>query len=88
MMDASFGSDLIFEFFKCCRRAASRPFVLGSVVRFTGYLWWKLAGRKPLIAQEKVAFLKKEQTAKLRGSLWPFDVKRTKEAKQLYMGKE
>ena len=43
---------------------------------------------KPLIAQEKVAFLKKEQTAKLRGNLWPFDLKRAKETKQLYMGKE
>lgn len=88
MMDASFGSGFIFEFFKCCRRATTRPFLFGSVVRFSGYLWWKLAGRKPLIAQEKVTFLKKEQTAKLREILWPFDLKRVKETKQLYMGKE
>jgi len=88
MMDASFGSHPIFELLKCCRRITSRPFVLGSVVRFSGYLWWRLGGRKPLIAREKVVFLKKEQMAKLRGWIWPFDVKRVKEAKQLYMGKE
>lgn len=88
MMDASFGSHPIFEFCKCCRRATSRPFVLGSVVRFCGYLWWKLAGRKPLIAHEKVVFLKKEQTAKLRGWIWPFDVKRAKKMKRLCVGKD
>jgi glycosyltransferase involved in cell wall biosynthesis len=88
MMDASFGSHPVFELLKCCRRVTSRPFVLGSIVRFSGYIWWRLAGRKPLIALEKVAFLKKEQTAKLRGWVWPFDVKRVKETKPLYMGKD
>jgi glycosyltransferase involved in cell wall biosynthesis len=88
MMDASFGSHPIFELIKCCRRATGRPFVLGSIVRFSGYIWWRLAGRKPLIAREKVAFLKKEQTAKLRGWVWPFDVKQVKEVKPLYMGKD
>ena len=61
MMDASFGSHPIFELLKCCRRATRRPFVLGSIVRFSGYIWWRLAGRKPLIAREKVAFLKKSK---------------------------
>jgi biofilm PGA synthesis N-glycosyltransferase PgaC len=88
MMDASFGSHPIFELLKCCRRVTSRPLVLGSVVRFSGYLWWRLSGRKPLIAQEKVAFLKKEQAAKLRGWIWPLDVKRVKEVKRLCMGKD
>ena len=72
MMDASFGSHPIFEFLKCCRRVTGYPLVLGSIVRFSGYLWWKLAGRKPLIPADKVAFLKQEQKAKLRGWLWPF----------------
>jgi poly-beta-1,6-N-acetyl-D-glucosamine synthase len=63
MMDASFGSDFIFEFFKCGRRGMSNP--LAGVVRFGGYLWWKLSRRKPLIEAEKVAFLRKEQRGKL-----------------------
>jgi glycosyltransferase involved in cell wall biosynthesis len=63
LMDASFGSDPVFEFFKCGRRGMSRP--LGGLVRFGGYLWWNLTGRKPLIHAEKVAFLRKEQRAKL-----------------------
>jgi biofilm PGA synthesis N-glycosyltransferase PgaC len=66
MMDASFGSHSIFEFFKCCRRITTHPFLLGSVVRFCGYLWWKITARKPLLNPEKVAFLRKEQLSKLR----------------------
>lgn len=66
LSDASFGSDPVFEFLKCCRRVRTRPVVLGSVVRFWGYLWWNITGRKPLIKAEEVAFLRKEQRAKMR----------------------
>jgi glycosyltransferase involved in cell wall biosynthesis len=67
-MDASFGSHPIFEVIKCCRRLTARPFLAGSVVRFAGYLSWKLSGRKPSIPAEKAAFLRREQMAKLKRS--------------------
>ena len=66
LMDASFGSHPIFEFLKCCRRIPVHPFFLGSVVRYCGFLWWKLAFRKPLIPAEAVTALRKEQLSKLR----------------------
>ncbi len=69
--DASFGNHPIFELFKCARRLTNRPFVLGSTVRLCGYLWWKLSGRAAVIPAEKVAFLRKEQMAKLRQRAWP-----------------
>jgi glycosyltransferase involved in cell wall biosynthesis len=69
--DASFGYHPVFELFKCARRMATRPYVLGSAVRLGGYLSWKLSGRAAVIPAEKVAFLKKEQMAKLRRCLWP-----------------
>jgi Glycosyl transferase family 2 len=75
LMDASFGSDPVFEFFKCGRRGMTRP--LGSLVRFGGYLWWNLTGRKPLIQAEKVAFLRKEQRAKLQKWATRFGLGRT-----------
>jgi biofilm PGA synthesis N-glycosyltransferase PgaC len=65
-MDAAFGSLAIFEFLKCCRRVTTNPYFFGSVVRYAGFLKWKLAGRKPLIRAEAVAFLREEQSAKLR----------------------
>lgn len=77
LMDASFGSHPLFEVFKSGRRLTSHPFVFGSLLRLCGFFWWKLSGREPLIAPEKVAFLRKEQMAKLRRWLRPFDGKRT-----------
>jgi hypothetical protein len=71
-MDASFGSHPIFEFLKCCRRIGTRPYVLGSMVRFGGYLWWLCAGRKALIPEAAMSFLRKEQMAKLRRAAWLF----------------
>jgi Glycosyl transferase family 2 len=75
LMDASFGSHPLFEFLKCCRRLTTRPVILGSVVRFFGYIWWIIQGRKQLLTVEEVAFLRKEQCAKMRkwiGSLFRF----------------
>jgi len=65
LMDASFGSHPIFEIFKCCRRITAKPILAGSLVRFCGYIWWIMAGRKPVITSEEVAFLRKNQMAKL-----------------------
>ncbi len=67
-MDASFGSHAIFEAIKCGRRITAKPILIGSLVRFAGYLSWKLAGRKPSIPAGKAAFLRKEQMAKLKRS--------------------
>jgi glycosyltransferase involved in cell wall biosynthesis len=66
LSDASFGSHPVFEFLKCCRRITTRPYIFGSIVRYCGYLWWNFSGRKPVIKPEEVAFLRKEQVAKLR----------------------
>jgi glycosyltransferase involved in cell wall biosynthesis len=82
LSDASFGSHPIFEFLKCCRRVTTRPFFFGSVVRYCGYLWWNLSRRKPVIKPEEVAFLRKEQVAKLRRWVCSFDGASVKESEQ------
>jgi len=61
----SFGSHPFFEVLKSIRRSTFYPVVLGALVRFTGFLWWKCRGRKPLLPPEKVAFLRKRQMAKI-----------------------
>jgi hypothetical protein len=75
MMDASFGSHPVFELCKCCRRAASSPFLIGSSVRLMGYLWWRFTGRKPVIQQEKAAYLREEQMAKIRNRVGLYQTK-------------
>jgi hypothetical protein len=70
-MDASFGSHPVFEVFKCLRRIGGRPPVVGSAIRFSGYIWWNLTVRKPIIRPEQAASLRREQIAKLRKVMWP-----------------
>jgi glycosyltransferase involved in cell wall biosynthesis len=71
LMDASFGSHPLFEAFKCARRVGIKPFVIASIVRFSGFAWWKMTGQKPLIQPGKVQFLRKTQLLKIRTSI-PF----------------
>jgi glycosyltransferase involved in cell wall biosynthesis len=63
--DASLGYHPVFEMIRCLRRLFYRP-ILGSVVRFCGYFWWKASGRKPLVEAETLAFIRKRQIMKLR----------------------
>ena len=65
MMDASFGSHAVFELLKCARRIMERPMLVGAVIRFSGFAWWKISGRVLLLPPEKVAFLRTEQLAKI-----------------------
>lgn len=66
MMDASFGSHPVFELLKCLRRIPENPILIASIIRFCGYVWWTISGRKPLLHPEKVAYLRKEQLTKMR----------------------
>jgi biofilm PGA synthesis N-glycosyltransferase PgaC len=65
LMDASFGSHLLFEMIKCCRRLGESPPLVGSIIRFSGYLWWRVNAREPLIGSNQVTFLRKKQSAKI-----------------------
>jgi hypothetical protein len=65
LLGASFGSHPLFELLKCVRRSAAHPFLVGSIVRFAGYLWWRCSGRQPLIPADKVTFLRSQQMAKI-----------------------
>jgi glycosyl transferase family 2 len=61
-MDASFGSDPLFEFVKCGRRALHNPMV--GTLRLLGFASYALT-RKPVIGQERIDALRNFQTMKL-----------------------
>ena len=65
LLDASFGSQALFEALKCARRIGERPFVLSGMIRFAGYLWWRVARGGPVLPTAKVAFLRSQQVAKV-----------------------
>jgi len=64
-MDFSLGSHPVFELFKCVRRLPESPFLLGALVRFTGFFWSYLSKESRLVPPEFVAFLRKEQKRRL-----------------------
>jgi glycosyltransferase involved in cell wall biosynthesis len=72
-MDHSFGSDPLFEFFKCVERLREKPFVAGSTARLTGFFWSYLCRSKRPVSDEFIAFLRKEQRLKVSsafGRIW------------------
>ena len=65
-MDASLGSDFLFEIAKCARRALHSPFGINGFLRLAGYLYYR-ATRKPSVGPERYEFLRSMQRAKLLG---------------------
>lgn len=65
LMDGAFGTLPVFEILKCARRLKSKPLVLGSAVRFAGYLWYLLT-QKPVLSADQIAFLRQYQRAKIQ----------------------
>ncbi len=69
--EASFGTILPFSIIKCVSRMARKPFLIGSVAWFWGYLSVRLGDTPIVIPQEAVDFLRREQRHRLR-KLLPF----------------
>jgi biofilm PGA synthesis N-glycosyltransferase PgaC len=60
-MDYSVGSSPPFEVMKIMRRALFRPYVVGSLIRLSGFLWGYCCHEKRLVSPEFIKFLRKEQ---------------------------
>jgi hypothetical protein len=68
-MDYAFGSDPLFEFFKCCGRLLGKPFIIGAMTRFGGFTWSYVCGDKRPVSKEFIAFLRKEQMSRVSSLL-------------------
>jgi biofilm PGA synthesis N-glycosyltransferase PgaC len=65
-MDASVGSDPLFEVLKCARRALHSPLGLNGILRLAGYLSFRLT-RPPSVSPVRYNYLRSIQRAKLSG---------------------
>jgi len=63
--DYSFGSDPVFELFKCALRVSEYPWFVGAVTRFLGFAWSGISREKRPVSKEFVDFLRREQWARL-----------------------
>jgi glycosyltransferase involved in cell wall biosynthesis len=68
-MDYSFGCIPSFEILKCLLRLADTPIILGTVARLSGYFWsWIRRDKRPM-SDEFVAFLRREEKARVAALL-------------------
>jgi poly-beta-1,6-N-acetyl-D-glucosamine synthase len=65
LMDASLGSDLLFELFKCARRLGHAPLGLPGLLRLAGYTYYRARRRPLLVGPERASYLRSYQRAKI-----------------------
>ncbi len=64
-MDHSLGSYPPFELMKLVRRFRAKPYVIGSLVRLSGFVWGYLSNEKRMVSDEFVRYLRSEEKARL-----------------------
>jgi glycosyltransferase involved in cell wall biosynthesis len=69
VMDFYLGTHPLFEIFRLARRLRGKPYVIGSLTRFAGFLWAYCSGAKREVSPEFVRFLREEQMQRL-GLVW------------------
>ena len=65
-LDYSFGSDPLFELFKCAVRMAESPVFGGAAARLAGFCWCYMCRETRPVSAELIRYLRTEQRAKLR----------------------
>jgi poly-beta-1,6-N-acetyl-D-glucosamine synthase len=65
--DYSVGYHPLFEASKCVRRVSEPPYVLGSLMRMTGYLWGGLTRQERQLPAEFIKYLRTQQVRRLLG---------------------
>jgi glycosyltransferase involved in cell wall biosynthesis len=69
LMDFTLGSDPLFEVLKCLHRLHGRPYLLGALCRFSGFVWPYCRRDKRPVPREFIEYLRSEQKERIRDSL-------------------
>lgn len=65
-MDYSFGSDPVFEFFKCLRRSNQPPLYCGGMIRLSSFFWSYIRREQRPVSRQFMDFLRREQRERIR----------------------
>ena len=66
-LDYSFGSNPLFEVFKCAVRIAERPVLMAAALRLGGFFWSYIQGEERTVTADMIEYLRQEQRTKLLG---------------------
>jgi len=69
--DYYLGYHPLFLIGKCFRRITERPSLLGSLLRFAGYLWPAMLARERQVSAEVIQYLRAEQFQRLKALFLP-----------------
>jgi hypothetical protein len=67
--DYSVGSSPIWELFRTIYQMTKRPFVVGSLMEASGYVWALIRGAERPVSREMIEFCRREQMQRLRAFL-------------------
>jgi len=68
--DYSYGSHPLFEVFKCIRRVAIHPYLIGSIMRMAGFIWAYCRKEKRLVTNDFIKHIRREHMQRLRSQLF------------------
>jgi poly-beta-1,6-N-acetyl-D-glucosamine synthase len=69
IMEYAHGYHPLFQLAKAAYRVRERPYLIGSLLRVTGYCWASLRGDRRALPEDAVAFLQAEQLKRLRAAV-------------------
>lgn len=71
VMHYQIGYHPFFQLASSALRLGERPFVIGGLLTFLGYLWAALSGPERLATKSQAKYLAEEQLSRLRSALFP-----------------
>ena len=66
LADWSLGYDLLYELLKCVHRASEYPYIVGTVLRLSGYIYGTLTSEPRPVSSEFVTYLRRSQRRQIR----------------------
>lgn len=63
--DYQMGADFVWQFSRTIYQLSKKPFIIGGIILFTGYLWAVLSRAEQPVSNKLIAFRRKEQRHRL-----------------------
>lgn len=65
IVEYNLGYHPLFQFIKCIKRMNEKPFLIGSLLRFSGFWWGNIKREKRIISSTLINFIRAEQISRM-----------------------
>jgi hypothetical protein len=70
LKDYSIGSHPIFEILKCIYRITGKPYLIGALLRMSGFIWAYCEREDRIVDNDFIMFLRAEQMGRVKSLFW------------------